>query len=40
MSVPEPESGASASVTLVVERTGGDTGVVEVSWTLTSSNGG
>ena len=37
--VSEPEDGATASVSLVVERTGGVTGVVEVSWTLTSSNG-
>ena len=39
VSVLEPEDGASVSVSLVVERTGGATGVVEVSWTLTSTNG-
>ena len=37
--VSEPEDGASASVSLIVERTGGTTGVVEVSWSLTFSNG-
>ncbi|CAI8030499.1 Adhesion G-protein coupled receptor V1 [Geodia barretti] len=39
VSVLEPEDGASVSVSLVVERTGGATGVVEVSWTLTSQTG-
>ena len=38
MLVSEPED-ASASVSLIVERIGGATGVVEVSWSLTSSNG-
>lgn len=36
--VSEPD-GVSASVGLIVERTGGATGVVEVSWSLTSTNG-
>ena len=37
--VTEPEEGDSTSVSLVVERTGGTTGVVSISWNITSSNG-
>lgn len=39
VSVSEPEDSDTASVSLVVERIGGDTGVIEVSWSLSSSNG-
>ena len=38
--VSEPEDDdTTTSISLTVERTGGDTGVVEVSWTLSSNNG-
>ena len=37
--VSEPEDSTTTSISLTVERTGGDTGVVEVSWTLTSDSG-
>ena len=37
--VSEPEDGATASISLTVERTGGATGVVEVSWSITADNG-
>ena len=39
MFVSEPDEGATVSVSLMVERTGGTTGVVEISWTITSNNG-
>lgn len=35
----EPEGASSTSVSLTVERTGGATGVVTVSWSLTADNG-
>lgn len=37
--VSEPEDSATTSVNLVVERRGGATGVVEVSWSVSASNG-
>lgn len=37
--VSEPEDSATTSISLVVERTGGATGVVEVFWSITASNG-
>ena len=37
--VSEPEDSATTSISLVVERTGGATGVVEVFWNVSASSG-
>lgn len=37
--VSEPEDSATTSINLVVERTGGATGVVEVFWSISASSG-
>lgn len=37
--VSEPEDSATTSINLVVERTGGASGVVEVFWSISASSG-